>query len=110
MFLIFAPYTGNSVLTFPEFHLTFNDFTAQQTSKLDYMLILLAQTIFTMFFLLNSHNSITVVPIDIKFGVWTGFGLKLGSRLQIVIHSNNTRMPILIRPSHTLYMYIREWP
>ena len=29
---------------------------------------------FFFFFFLKTRNSITVVPIDMKVGVWTGFG------------------------------------
>ena len=50
---------------------TFNDFTAQ--SKLS--------SIHTMYFLIliqyNTHNSITILPIDMNLGIWTGFRHRL---------------------------------
>ena len=68
-----------------QFHviLIYNDFTAKLYAKYFTKIPLLVKiisnkfTILSMFFFflsLNSRNSITIVPIDMKLDVWTGFG------------------------------------
>ena len=83
MVFVFSPYIWKFTSCFQfQVNLTFNDLTAQNMSKvicvpnisLNYHFwaknfILILSMLFFFFFL-----SITIVPIDMKVGVWTGFG------------------------------------
>ena len=90
MVFVFSPYIWkfSSYFRF-QLILTFNDFKAQHMSTLScmpnislkyhlwpklYLKICIIFFFFFFFLSLNSRNSITIVPTDIKLDVWTRFG------------------------------------
>ena len=87
MAFVFSPYIWKFTSCFQfQVNLTFNDLKAQNISKvicvpnisLNYHFLakfgILSMVFFFFFLSLNSRNSITIVPIDMKVGVWTSFG------------------------------------
>ena len=118
MVFVFSPYIRKCISCFQfQVSFTFNDFTAQIMLKiicvpiitLNYHFLSKIITVFTFlsmlffffFFLsLNSRNSITIVPINVKLGNWS---LRAGESSTIFyVNPFTTRMPIVIGPSHTL--------